>query len=386
MADALHQAEQANSAKSDFLSRMSHDIRTPMNAIIGLTSLALEETDITPQMKEYLDKISGSSQYLLGLINDILDVSRIESGKMELHPSRYAFKEFKQTLMTVIETLTRQKGIDFVFEPGSTAFTLWVDKLRFNQIFINLLSNAFKFTPAGGKVELLVLNNQVENQVLTCDFVIRDNGIGMTPEFMNSIFEPFAQANVNTSNGSGLGLTIVRSLVDMMHGTLHYESTLGKGTSVYFSLPLQIAPPEPESAEGTSENAEFSLQGRSILAAEDNPLNMEILTRILEKKGITVIQAINGQLAIDAFRASRPFSIDAVLMDVRMPIKNGLEAAAGIRAMDRKDAKSVPIIALTANAYGEDMNKSKEAGMNEHLAKPVQPQLLFATLQKYLSD
>ena len=173
---------------------MSHDIRTPMNAIIGLTSLALEETDITPQMKEYLDKISGSSQYLLGLINDILDVSRIESGKMELHPSRYAFKEFKQTLMTVIETLTRQKGIDFVFEPGSTAFTLWVDKLRFNQIFINLLSNAFKFTPAGGKVELLVLNNQVENQVLTCDFVIRDNGIGMTPEFMNSIFEPFAQA------------------------------------------------------------------------------------------------------------------------------------------------------------------------------------------------
>ena len=390
LSDALNEARLANSAKNQFLSRMSHDVRTPMNAIIGLTALALDEPDVSCSVQDDLEKIANSSQYLLSLINDILDVSRIESGKMELHPVKYLFAEFKQTIFTVAETLTKQKDIEFVFRPGTTELAVMVDKLRFNQIFINLLSNAIKFTPQGGKVEIAVNNNHVDNNNLKCDFVVRDNGIGMSGDFMKIMYEPFTQADEtgNINNSSGLGLTIVRSLVDMMGGSIRFESAPGKGTTVFLSLSMPVAKDqEPVKTDEYCADNEFSLKGKTVMVAEDNPLNMEIIRRLLEKKGIIIMyEAINGQEAVDAFRAAPEGSINAVFMDIRMPIMNGLEAASAIRKMDRKDAASVPIIALTANAYEEDRQKSLNAGMNEHLTKPLDPALLYSVLEKCICN
>jgi PAS domain S-box-containing protein len=387
LSDALRKAEQANNAKSDFLSRMSHDIRTPMNAILGLTALAMDEPGMTPEIRNYLGKIDNSSQYLLGLINDILDVSKIESGKLELHPKRYEFNEFRQMVRMMIEPLAQQKNIEFVFHPGSTMFPVFVDKLRFNQIFINLLSNAVKFTPEGGKVEFSVQNNLVTENTVTCEFVICDNGIGMSPEFMTKMYEPFSQAdNAVMGNlvGSGLGLTIVRSLVDLMHGNMRFESAIGKGTTVNLVLPLPLAPAIDKASEPETKDRETSLQGKTILVAEDHPLNMEIVVRMLEKKGFTVMCARNGQEAVDTFLSSPVGSINAVLMDIRMPVMNGYEATVEIRKQDRPDARTIPVIALTANAYDEDVKNSLKAGMNEHLSKPIQPEQLFDTLRKYV--
>ena len=388
LSNALEEARLANSAKNQFLSRMSHDVRTPMNAIIGLTSLAMDEPDVSPAVQDDLEKIANSSQYLLGLINDILDVSRIESGKMELHPVRYSFAEFKQTVFTIVETLTKMKEIEFVFETGQTELAIMVDKLRFNQIFINLISNAIKFTPQGGKVEFLVKNNRVENGILRCDFVVRDNGIGMSEEFMKVMYEPFTQADTtsNINNSSGLGLTIVRSLVDLMGGNIRFESAPGKGTTVLFNLSMPVAPDqEPVKTDKPCIRSDCPLKGKMVMVAEDNPLNMEIIRRLLEKREITVIQeAVNGQEAVDAFRVSPEGSISAILMDIRMPVMNGLEAASAIRKMARKDATEVPIIALTANAYDEDRQKSLNAGMNEHLTKPLDPALLYSVLEKFI--
>lgn len=384
---ALDEAKKANSAKSDFLSRMSHDIRTPMNAIIGLTSLALDEPRLSPAIEGYLSKIAYSSQILLGLINDILDVSKIENGNLTLTPTRYEFKEFCQVIQTMIEPLCRQKNINFIFDSGSTGLAILADRVRFNQVFINLLSNAVKYTPCGGTVELIVTNNTIQDDILSCDFIIRDNGIGMTREFMQRMFEPFSQENRSVTTeftGTGLGLTIVKSLVELMNGTLHVESILGHGTTVLLHLSLPIDTSAPAQTQTDASNDDAIFLSKTVLLVEDHPLNAEIGKKLLEKRKMIVLTARNGQEGLDVFASAKPGSIDAILMDIRMPLMDGLTATKFIRALARPDARTVPIIAMTANAFDEDRQNSLAAGMTDHLSKPILPNILYETLAKYL--
>ncbi|MEG2677961.1 MAG: ATP-binding protein, partial [Oscillospiraceae bacterium] len=291
---ALSLAEKANQAKSDFLSRMSHDIRTPMNAIIGMTSLAMDETDNAAAMVGYLTNITSSSQFLLGLINDILDMAKIESGKLELHPSRYEYSEFITSINTMILPLCLQKGITFTFEDSCPHITLMIDKIRFNQVFFNLLSNAVKFTPEGGRITFKLLSSAINaNTLLCCDFSVHDNGIGMSREFQANLFKPFTQESTSVSaesSGTGLGLTIAKSIIDLMGGSINIKSNLGEGTEVTVHLDIPIV--------HNDENDDFCKQkiagdhnllvGKKILLVEDHPLNTAIAKKLLEKKVMIV--------------------------------------------------------------------------------------------------
>jgi PAS domain S-box-containing protein len=384
---ALNQAEQASKAKSEFLSRMSHDIRTPMNAIIGLTSLALDEPGLTPVLENYISKISYSGQFLLGLINDILDVAKIENGSLMLTPVPYEFKEFRQTIQTMVEPLCQQKKIDFQFIYNQSDTTILVDKVRFNQIFINLLSNAVKYTPQGGRIEFNIIDDYICDNKFKFTFVIKDTGIGMTKAFMKNMFEPFTQENTSITseyNGTGLGLTIVHSLVKLMNGQLKITSTPGKGTVVNLDLSVPIYTEPLDERKNTTETQGDIFKQKTILLVEDHPLNALIATKLLEKRKMIVMKAQNGQEAVNFFKLSPSGSIAAILMDIRMPIMDGLTATKTIRALPRCDAKTVPIIAMTANAFNEDRQKSLDAGMSDHLSKPIIPSTLYDTLAKYL--
>jgi signal transduction histidine kinase/FixJ family two-component response regulator/type II secretory pathway pseudopilin PulG len=387
LAAAMQEARAASAAKSDFLSRMSHDIRTPLNGIIGMTALAKDEKD-RDTVDRYLGKIDGSGHFLLTLVNDILDMSKIEAGKMQLHPEVYPKAEFERYLDDVIRPLCDMKKITFRYEiVGSDENSaVLTDKLRFNQIFFNLLSNAVKFTPEGGHVSLLTENMNVADGTLTGDFVVEDDGIGMSSEFMKKLFGTFEQESVSqglTRTGSGLGLSITKSLVDLMGGTITAESTKGKGSrfKVHLSLPVVVpAGAEDKTAEGTAPqvaSCDTDLTGLHILLAEDNDLNAEISDILLRKKGAAVDRAVNGEDALRLFSGSAVGGYDAILMDVQMPVMNGLEAAAAIRALDRADAAAVPIFAITANAYQDDIDRCMAAGMTEHLAKPVEPETMY---------
>ncbi|MEG1384935.1 MAG: PAS domain-containing protein [Oscillospiraceae bacterium] len=387
---ALSLAEKANQAKSDFLSRMSHDIRTPMNAIIGMTSLAMDETDNAAAMVGYLTNITSSSQFLLGLINDILDMAKIESGKLELHPSRYEYSEFITSINTMILPLCLQKGITFTFEKRCPHITLMIDKIRFNQVFFNLLSNAVKFTPEGGRITFKLLSSAINaNTLLCCDFSVHDNGIGMSREFQANLFKPFTQESTSVSaesSGTGLGLTIAKSIIDLMGGSINIKSNLGEGTEVTVHLDIPIV--------HNDENDDFCKQkiagdhnllvGKKILLVEDHPLNTAIAKKLLEKKGMIVHHAENGKIAVEMFSGSPVYYFDSVLMDIRMPVMGGLEATELIRALERDDAATVPIIAMTANAFDDDVDASLRSGMSAHLAKPIDPLLLYDTIAKNL--
>ena len=381
---ALEKAQEASQAKTDFLSRMSHDIRTPMNGIINLTELALQEP-LSDKVHGYLDKSLLSSKFLLGLINDILDMSRIESGQMVLNKESLTRTEFLAMVETVINPLIDEKHINFHPELKPGEYTISVDKLRFNQIFFNLLSNAVKFTPDGGDVWFEVTNLEAENGKLRIKFVVRDNGIGMSDEFQKHLFEPFAQEHSKLSdkkNGTGLGLSIVKSLVDAMGGTITVKSKLGEGTefTVLFDVDI-VAKEESPAPVVVSKNLD-SLKGMKVLLVEDNEINIYLAKVILENAGCVVTLATNGQEAVDTFSNSQPFEFNAILMDVRMPIMDGLEATRTIRAMDRPDAKSVPIAAMTADAFDEERKRTIEAGMNYHLSKPFDSQKLYDLLME----
>ena len=379
-------AESAAHAKSEFLSRMSHDIRTPMNAIIGLTHLAEDEENMDT-VKEYLNKIDASSDFLLGLINDILDMSKIENGDLTLKEDVYSKEEFVNSINTVIRPLADAKHINFIFSMDDDAKYLFVDKLRFNQIFFNLLSNAVKFTPDGGTVEFTSINLQPKDDKLGLRFFVRDTGIGMSEEFLPHIYDPFSQERSKTGDnekGTGLGLPIVKSLVDSMGGTISVKSELGKGTE--FVLDLYIKPAEPVLTEDTNVAPKANLNGAKILLVEDNDLNIYVAQVVLEKVGCVITVAKNGQEAIDRFSESEPGFFDAILMDVRMPIMGGIEATKRIRALDRADAKTVKIIAMTADAFEEERKKTIESGMNYHLSKPIDPELLYEVLSSYIKS
>ena len=281
---AMAGAQQANIAKTEFLSRMSHDLRTPMNAIIGLTALAKDEVTDAKAIDEYLDKINSAGKFLLGLVNDCLDIEKISSGKMELHPQPYPYEEFRNSIHTMFVPLCKQKNITFLYDENKTHDSILVDKVRFEQIFFNLLSNAVKFTPEGGKVECIILNQMIEEGTVSCDFIVRDNGCGMSQEFQKHMFIPFEQEqneNSMQSQGTGLGLSIVKSIVDMMGGTITIQSRRGEGTEVKIHLDIPIAPRMEQSVNTLHNSKNNNLRGIHVLLVEDHPLNREIAKKLL---------------------------------------------------------------------------------------------------------
>ena len=380
--EAARRANEASQVKTAFLSNMSHDIRTPMNAIINLTELARHESDINV-IYDYLNKISISGNFLLGLINDILDMSHIESGKLELHKENLTRTEFLNTVETVIYPLMEKRHIHFHPELRPGEYTISVDRLRFNQIFFNLLSNAAKFTPEGGDVWFEVNNLEADDNKLKIEFIVRDNGIGMSEEFLKHIFEPFAREYSKDSEqtqGTGLGLPIVKSLVDAMGGTISVTSELGKGSEFVVVLYVDIVAKEELPTPAAPHDDNVDLSGLRVLLVEDNELNIYVAQTILEKVGCVVTTAENGQIALDTFNASAPFSFDVILMDVRMPVMDGIECTKAIRALNRPDVADLPIIAMTADAFDNERRSTIEAGMNYHLAKPVDARELYRVL------
>ncbi len=384
--EALEKAEEASQAKTEFLSRMSHDIRTPMNAIINLAELARKE-DVSDTVREYLDKMLLSGKFLLGLINDILDVNRIESGRLVLNKENLTRSEFLTMVETVVNPLMKERHINYHGEVNPGEYTISVDKLRFNQIFFNLLSNAVKFTPEGGDVWFSVQNLEVDNNKLRIMFIVRDNGIGMSEEFQRHMFEPFEQEYSKLSDktqGTGLGLSIVKKLVDAMGGTITVKSKLGEGTefTVVFDVDIVSRDELSSSSSSSSSSSAAALEGLRVLLVEDNEMNTYVAKIILENGGCTVTTAANGQEAVDTFAASEPYTFGAIMMDVRMPVMDGLEATKAIRSLNRPDAASVPIIATTADAFDDERKRTIEAGMNYHLPKPIDAQQIYDILRK----
>lgn len=384
---AEKEAIKANEVKSAFLSNMSHDIRTPMNAIINLTELAQKQNDIEV-IREYLAKMSTSEKFLLTLINDILDMSRIESGEIELKKEKLTRSEFLHTVDTVIAPLVEAKHINYHPELKPGEYTILVDKMRFNQIFFNLLSNAVKFTPEGGNIWFGVDNIEADDNRLKVEFIVRDDGIGMSEEFLKRIYEPFArehsQLNSETS-GTGLGLPIVKRLIEAMGGTIEVKSELGRGTEFRVMFYADIFAREDPGADAFQPSSDIhpvDLNGTHILLAEDNEINTYVAKIILEDAGCKVTTATNGKEALDTFAASQPFTFDAIIMDIRMPIMDGLESTREIRALGRADASSVPIIAMTADAFVEEQKRTIEAGMNYHLSKPVDANEVYKVLRE----
>ena len=388
MKAALRTAKQASEAKTEFLARMSHDIRTPMNGIIGITQLMLDGT-LPENIREQLEKIDSSAQFLLGLVNDILDMTKVESGNCILHPTPYPRSEFKKYLQAVIHPLCEQKGVHFQIDLKEEKEVLLVDHLRFNQIFFHLLSNAVKFTPEDGTVEIFVKKEVKTEETLAVDIVVKDNGIGMSEEFQKHMFENFSQEANGLDGikyGSGLGLPIVKKLVSLMGGTLEVTSKQGVGTEFMVHLERKYVIENGTTDAGKKKQQDVSLANKKILLCEDHPLNREIVVRILNKEGMVVDCMENGRDGLMRFKIVPEHYYDAILMDIRMPIMDGLTASKEIRKVNRADAKTIPIIALTANALEDDVEKSRDAGINEHLPKPIEPQKLYRTLKKYLAD
>ena len=390
---ALEQAEQANRAKSEFVSRISHDIRTPISAITSMTAFAREDVEDKARLNEDLDKIEASSAFLLSLINDILDISKIDSGKIELHPEPYAFEEFSKKLTSMFGPLCEKKGISFVIEANEAAGNcIMVDRIRFDQVILNLLSNAVKFTPAGGTITYISKSRPISDTMLECQYTIRDTGIGMSEEFQQVMFDSFSQEHSqyrknNGVSGSGLGLAIVYRIVRLMDGYISVKSRLGEGTEITVSIKLprlkscQIEEMLNESSVPSGEEKNGTCG--KILLAEDNEINTEIAVRILEQMGYTVVHGSDGAEAAEIFERSEPGEFSAVLMDIQMPVMDGYEATKRIRSLDRKDAGTVPVIAMTADAFSEARKNSIEAGMTDYVVKPIDVELLKAVLKKW---
>ena len=384
------EAQSASRAKSQFLSRMSHEIRTPINAIIGLDSIALRDESISPQTRDELNKIGTSARHLLSIVNDILDMSRIESGRITLKEERFSFREFLDQIRIIVNGQCEDKGLRFVCrvtEPTEKAYV--GDALKLKQVLINILGNAVKFTDAPGEITFTVEQTACENERATLRFTMKDTGIGMDPEYIPRIFEAFSQedtANTSQYGGSGLGMAITKNFVEMMGGSIAVESQKGVGSTFTVIVSLGLAPEEDarENAQADASDETVSLSGVHILIAEDMEMNAEILIDLLEMEGMTSEWAKNGQEAVKAFERSEAGHFDAILMDMRMPVMDGLAATRAIRALGRPDAAEIPIIALTANAFEEDVQHCIEAGMNAHLSKPVEMDLLKKKLTALL--
>ena len=385
--------------KFDFLSRMSHDLRTPLNAITGYLSLAKDNISNKNLLNEYLEKINSSSTFLLGLVNDCLDVGKEFSDKLILHPTPYSYPEFKETILAMIEPLCKQKNIKFISPKDYYPVAILVDKIRFEQVFFNLLTNAVKFTPENGTVEFTINNRNICNGVFSCDFYVKDTGIGISESFQQKMFLPFEQEENEVglmSQGSGLGLSIVKSIVDLMDGTISVQSEKGKGTTFIVHLDLPIVNFEKEQpqnlTEKENENLSLDLQNSEILSEkkvlliEDHPMNIEIAKELLEKKGMYVVCASNGKEGLETFENSKENEIDLILTDIRMPIMDGQEMTEKIRHLNRNDAKTIPIIAITANILDDDIKIYHKSGINDFVEKPIKPDVLYKVLANTLNE
>ena len=383
---AAKKAEAANEAKTEFLQRMSHDIRTPINGICGLVNMADHYADDTEKQTEYRTKVKEASNLLLELVNEILDMSKLESGEVVLEEIPFNLSSIFREVFIVIEQMAAEQNIRIMWEKKEITHRDLIGSPGYvKRVMMNILSNAVKYNRENGQIYISCMEIPSEQpEMTTMEFVCRDTGIGMTEEFQKCVFEPFAQEHTGSRakfTGTGLGLSISRKLVEKMGGTITFESKKGVGTTFVIRVPFKIDP-DADKREEQKDVSEKSIKGLHILLAEDNELNMEIAEFVLQNEGADVTKAWDGQEAVELFRNSEPGEFDVILMDIMMPVMNGYEATKMIRSLDREDAKKIPIIAMTANAFTEDRIRAKEAGMDEHVAKPVDVELLIKVIHK----
>ena len=390
MEAALEVAEKASKAKTDFLSNMSHDIRTPMNAIIGITTLMKNELHQPEKLAEHLGKLESSGQLLLGIINNILDMSRIESGKTTLNVEKMNLPQQISQLDSIIRQQAGQSRQTFTVNTHLQHENVLADPNRLNQVLMNILSNAVKYTPTGGHIQLEVEELPRNEHYARYRFVVQDDGIGMSADYQKTLFDPFTReekSGTNKVQGTGLGMAITKSIVDLMGGSINVESATGKGTrfEVVLEFPIDAEADHAQQVQALPEEAEETspLSGMKFLCAEDNAINAEILEMLLETKGASCTICPNGQEIVDAFANVKPGEYDMILMDVQMPVMDGLEATRRIRNGENPLGRVIPILAMTANAFLEDMQKSKEAGMDAHLSKPVDIAALEQTVKRF---
>ena len=386
---AAKKAEAANEAKTEFLQRMSHDIRTPINGICGMLDMADHYADDMKKQTEYRAKIKGASHLLLELVNEILDMSKLESDEVVLEESPFNLSSISREVLVVIGQIAAEQNIRIVWEKKEITHRHLIGSPGYvKRVMMNILSNAVKYNKENGCIYISCREIPAEQPgMTTMEFVCRDTGIGMTEEFQKYIFEPFAQEHTGSRTkfaGTGLGMPISKKLIEKMGGTITFESEESVGTTFVIRVPFRIDTDRSDRVE-TGEKQEASIRGMHILLAEDNELNMEIAEFMLQNEGAVVTKAWNGQEAVELFEKSRSGEFDVILMDIMMPVMNGYEATKMIRSLDREDAKEVPIIAMTANAFTEDRIRAKEAGMDEHVAKPVDGELLVKVIHKLVS-
>ena len=383
---AAKKAEAANEAKTEFLQRMSHDIRTPINGICGLVNMADHCADDTEKQTEYRTKVKEASNLLLELVNEILDMSKLESGEVILEEIPFNLSSISREVFIVIEQMAAEQNIRIMWEKKEITHRDLIGSPGYvKRVMMNILSNAVKYNRENGQIYISCMEIPSEQpEMTTMEFVCRDTGIGMTEEFQKCVFEPFAQEHTGSRakfTGTGLGLSISRKLVEKMGGTITFESEKGVGTTFVIRVPFKIDL-DADKREEQKDVSEKSIKGLHILLAEDNELNMEIAEFVLQNEGADVTKAWDGQEAVELFRNSEPGEFDVILMDIMMPVMNGYETTKMIRSLDREDAKAIPIIAMTANAFTEDRIRAKEAGMDEHVAKPVDVELLIKVIHK----
>ena len=385
---AAKKAEAANEAKTEFLQRMSHDIRTPINGICGLVNMADHYADDTEKQTEYRTKVKEASNLLLELVNEILDMSKLESGEVVLEEIPFNLSSISREVFIVIEQMAAEQNIRIMWKKKEITHRDFIGSPGYvKRVMMNILSNAVKYNRENGQIYISCMEIPSEQpEMTTMEFVCRDTGIGMTEEFQKCVFEPFAQEHTGSRTkfaGTGLGMPIAKNLVEKMGGTITFKSEEGVGTTFVIRVPFKINL-YADKREEQKDVSEKSIKGLHILLAEDNELNMEIAEFMLQNEGADVTKAWNGQEAVELFRNSEPGEFDVILMDIMMPVMNGYEATKMIRSLDREDAKAIPIIAMTANAFTEDRLRAKEAGMDEHIAKPIQVDKLLSILAEMI--
>ena len=384
----LMAAEESNKAKNTFLATVSHEMRTPMNVILGLDTLALKSDNLSPETKDYLEKIGASAHHLLDLINNILDINSIEHGDLQMVNEPFLLHDSLEQLNAISETMCNRKGLAFRFHADDEVNRRYIgDELRLKQMLLSLLDNAVKYTEAPGTVSFQISLVNRSEETDTVQFVITDTGIGMEEEYLPKVFDIFSQEDSRSTSsygGSGLSLAVTKRIVDQFNGTITVQSKKNEGSSFTVTIPLTRL--QETAVTETSKDSDVSLEGKRILIAEDIPENAEIVMDLLDLEGASCDHAENGAIALERFLNSSPGYYDAILMDLRMPEMDGLTATKKIRASDHPDAKSIPIIALTANAYESDIRDSLNAGMNAHLAKPADSDMLYGTLKKYIDS
>ena len=383
----IEAAKKANEAKTRFLSNMSHDLRTPLNAIIGYTTLAKHEEVTLPEAKVYIEKIDTAGRQLLDTINDVLEMSRIESGRLELKPEQVCLETILSQIQDLVVPQITNRHIAFIRQWEQQETWVMCDKGQLSRSLMNLLSNACKFTPEGGKITLCMREVERQQDAVTCDFLVQDTGIGMSPEFVDRIFAPFERERTSTISkiqGTGLGMAITKSFVDRMGGTIEVNTQQGEGTTITMRLSFPLAPLAAHTTAEMAKDATFDFSGIHLLLAEDNAINQEIAVMLLSHEGFLVDCVEDGQAAVEAVLQAKPGTYAAVLMDIQMPVMDGYAASRAIRALDDPARSCIPIIAMTANAFQEDQQAALEAGMQGHIAKPLERSTMLDTLRHVL--